>query len=68
MPSGRTRTFHPPSSAFLPPPPARQVCRGRVDHWVGPYLQLALSKLSTVKRRTLKVGSSGSDSNGLHAG
>ena len=32
-----------------------QVCRGRVDHYVGPILQLVLSKLGSAKKRTLKV-------------
>ncbi|EFJ51590.1 hypothetical protein VOLCADRAFT_79706 [Volvox carteri f. nagariensis] len=31
-----------------------QNCRGRVDPWVGPYLQLALGKLQTATNRTLK--------------
>ncbi|KAG2439798.1 hypothetical protein HYH02_010433 [Chlamydomonas schloesseri] len=31
-----------------------QNCRGRVDEWVGPYLQLALGKLNTATNRTLK--------------
>ncbi|GIL84239.1 hypothetical protein Vretimale_15865 [Volvox reticuliferus] len=31
-----------------------QNCRGRVDEWVGPYLQLALNKLQTATNRTLK--------------
>ncbi|KAG1660790.1 hypothetical protein FOA52_011331 [Chlamydomonas sp. UWO 241] len=31
-----------------------QVCRGQVDQWVGPYLQLTLGKLATVENRTLK--------------
>lgn len=32
-----------------------QNCRGRVDAWVGPYLQLALGRLNTATNRTLKV-------------
>ncbi len=32
-----------------------QVCKGRVDHYVAPYLQLVLTKLVTTKNRTLKV-------------
>ncbi|GLC37117.1 hypothetical protein PLESTB_000981600 [Pleodorina starrii] len=31
-----------------------QNCRGRVDAWVAPYLQLALGKLQTATNRTLK--------------
>lgn len=31
-----------------------QVCRGRVDHYVAPFLQLVLAKLSNTKNRTLK--------------
>ncbi len=33
-----------------------QNCRGRVDGYVVPYLQLALAKLQTATNRTLKVG------------
>ncbi|GFR51383.1 hypothetical protein Agub_g13813, partial [Astrephomene gubernaculifera] len=31
-----------------------QNCRGRVDAWVGPYLQLAVGKLQSATNRTLK--------------
>lgn len=33
-----------------------QNCRGRVDGYVVPYLQLVLAKLQTATNRTLKVG------------
>ncbi|GFR49245.1 hypothetical protein Agub_g11259 [Astrephomene gubernaculifera] len=31
-----------------------QNCRGRVDAWVGPFLQLAVGKLQSATNRTLK--------------
>jgi hypothetical protein len=32
-----------------------QCCRGRVDHYVAPFLQVVLVKLQGAKNRTLKV-------------
>jgi hypothetical protein len=32
-----------------------QNCRGRVDQWVAPYLQLCTTRLATATSRTLKV-------------
>ncbi|GAX74708.1 hypothetical protein CEUSTIGMA_g2156.t1 [Chlamydomonas eustigma] len=43
-----------------------QVCRGRVDHCVGPYLQIVLTKLSSATRGSLKDALIGVVANALH--